>query len=252
MGGQGIDPVLSHRQPAAAMLGWEHSSRHGGSALRLSPPTGGPPTDPSDDDAWPPHPTLPKADLRRLCRRRRRQHLSAAAAIRTTAERELPALLPPGTRLGLYWPLPGEPDLRCLMDHEHLSQRLALPAIVPPRRMVYLPWDRGMGLEPDLCGIPAPPLVETAADLTGAAPEPLGLPPEALGLLLVPALALDAAGLRLGSGGGFYDRLRADPAWKAIPTLAVLPSACLVPALPADRWDVPFDGWLDERGLHWG
>jgi 5-formyltetrahydrofolate cyclo-ligase len=136
------------------------------------------------------------------------------------------------------------------MEVEGLSHRLALPAVLPPRRMVYLPWQKGMTLEPDICGIPAPPWLETAADLTGTAPEPMGLPPEALGVLLVPALALDATGLRLGSGGGFYDRLRSEPAWKAIPTLAVLPAACLVPALPRDPWDVPFDGWLDEAGLH--
>ncbi len=69
-----------------------------------------------------------------------------------------------------------------------------------------------------------------------------------MALLLVPALAVDSSGLRLGSGGGWYDRLRADPAWARVPALAVLPSGCLVPHLPRDPWDIPFDGWLDERG----
>jgi 5-formyltetrahydrofolate cyclo-ligase len=77
------------------------------------------------------------------------------------------------------------------------------------------------------------------------------LAPEALGLLLVPALAIDQRGIRLGSGGGWYDRLRADPAWGALPALAVLPAACVCPRLPRDPWDVPFSGWLDERGLTW-
>jgi 5-formyltetrahydrofolate cyclo-ligase len=26
--------------------------------------------------------------------------------------------------------------------------------------------------------------------------------------------------------------------------------ACVVSALPRDPWDVPFDGWLDETGVH--
>jgi 5-formyltetrahydrofolate cyclo-ligase len=69
-----------------------------------------------------------------------------------------------------------------------------------------------------------------------------------LALLLVPALAMDQRGIRLGSGGGWYDRLRADPAWRQVPALAVLPAACLAPSLPADPWDVPFNGWLDETG----
>jgi 5-formyltetrahydrofolate cyclo-ligase len=67
----------------------------------------------------------------------------------------------------------------------------------------------------------------------------------------VPALAFDPhSGIRLGYGGGWYDRLRADPAWRAVPALVVLPSACLSANLPREPWDVPFQGWLDEHGVH--
>jgi hypothetical protein len=31
----------------------------------------------------------------------------------------------------------------------------------------------------------------------------------------------------------------------------VLPRACVCDALPADPWDVRFDGWLNEHGCHW-
>jgi len=106
-----------------------------------------------------------------------------------------------------------------------------------PARLVYRPWRPGAPLAADACAIPAP---TTAA-----------LEPGALGLLLVPALAFDpASGIRLGYGGGWYDRLRADPAWAAVPALVVLPAVCLAVALPRDGWDVPFRGWLDEHGLH--
>ena len=122
-----------------------------------------------------------------------------------------------------------------------------------PERLVYLPWqgERPSGL--DACGIPAP-LPPPGASVAGLAPEVMAadvLAPEALGLLLVPALAIDQAGIRLGSGGGWYDRLRADPAWRAVPALAVLPAACVCAQLPRDPWDVPFAGWLDERGVTW-
>ena len=167
------------------------------------------------------------------------------ATILAVARRELPLALPPGKRLGLYWPLAGEIDLRSLAElpddgpGDGLADRLALPAVagVPGQGTLdYRAWQPGEPLEPDLCRIPAP---------LGPA-----LAPGQLGLLLVPALGFDRHGIRLGSGGGWYDRLRADPAWRAVPSLAVLPAACLVEQLPRDPWDVPFDGWLDETGVH--
>ena len=144
------------------------------------------------------------------------------------------------SRLGLYWPVGHEPDWRPLLERwpEALRQRLALPVVRCEGgvgRLTYGAWHPADPLRADGCGIPAP---------VAAAP----LEAHALALLLVPALAIDQRGIRLGSGGGWYDRLRADPAWRQLPALAVLPAACLAPSLPADPWDVPFTGWLDETG----
>ncbi|MEB3255957.1 MAG: 5-formyltetrahydrofolate cyclo-ligase [Synechococcaceae cyanobacterium] len=191
-----------------------------------------------------------KQALRSHFRRRRREALGQAAdGILAVAQRELPALLPPGRRLGLWWPVGAEPDPRPLAAalEAQAPGRLALPAVLawpgPGPRLLYLPWRPGDPLHPDACAIPSP-----------APPAPGGPGPLAaahLALLLVPALAIDRSGIRLGSGGGWYDRLRADPAWRAVPALAVLPAACVcAEALPRDPWDVPFDGWLDETGLH--
>ncbi len=192
-----------------------------------------------------------KQALRRQFRACRRQALAAATpGLRAVARQRLPSLLAPGTWLGLYLPVGSEPDLdpwAAAGLAERLQARLALPAVLPPQpgeaqgRLVYLPWLPGAPLRADACGIPAP--------LPADGREPVPLPPEALGLLLVPALSVDRSGLRLGSGGGWYDRLRADPAWRSVPALAVLPSACVVDRLPRDPWDVPFNGWLDETGL---
>ena len=76
------------------------------------------------------------------------------------------------------------------------------------------------------------------------------LKPQEIILLLIPALAIDSKGNRLGYGGGFFDRLRAKPHWKQIPALAVLPKDCVSRTfLPTDSWDIPLDGWIDEEGL---
>ena len=160
------------------------------------------------------------------------------------AARELPAWIAGGGRVGFYWPLPGEVDLRPLTGEPWLPEdRAALPAVLPPGELLYLPWRPGQELRPDSCGIPAP-----LDGALGTWPAPLD--PGELAVLLVPALAITAAGLRLGSGGGWYDRLRSDPRWRAVPALAVLPAVCRVETLPRDPWDVPFDGWIDETGLH--
>jgi len=178
-----------------------------------------------------------KDQLRRRFRRIRRLSLAqAAAGIEAVARRCLPGRVPPGRHLGLYWPLAHEPDLRILAAQT--PEALALPAIRPGAGLVYLPWSPGEPLGPDACGIAAPL-------------EATPLEPEALALLLVPALAVSREGLRLGSGGGWYDRLRADCRWRAVPALAVLPAACVADTLPSDPWDVPFSGWLDEQGVHW-
>ncbi|MFM8525610.1 MAG: 5-formyltetrahydrofolate cyclo-ligase [Cyanobacteriota bacterium] len=189
-----------------------------------------------------------KTDLRRAMRDTRRIALpDVQPAIQAVAREQLPALLGPSGLLGIYWPLPGEADLRDLGPA--LGDRLALPVVQrsgpaetaagSPGRLLYRAWRRDQPLEPDGCGIPAPP--PTAREL-GAAD---------LALLLVPALAIDQGGYRLGYGGGWYDRLRADPAWMQVPALAVLPAACRFDQLPRDPWDLPLSGWLSEDGVHW-
>ena len=135
--------------------------------------------------------------------------------------------------VGIYWPLPGEVDLRPLRDGPH--PHMALPVANGSGGLLYRSWGEDP-LQPDGCGIPAP----TAGD---------ALKPDQMALLLVPALAVDGAGIRLGYGGGYYDRLRADPAWAAVPAWVVLSSACIATEpLPRESWDVPFTGWITEQG----
>ena len=135
--------------------------------------------------------------------------------------------------LGLYWPLDSEVDLRCLKVN--LKTPVALPASNKEGQINYHPWI-DTPLKKDCFGIPAP------------LDQPV-LKAKEMSLLLVPALAIDQNGYRLGYGGGFFDRLRARSSWRSITSLVVLPKACVSKQpLPMDSWDIPFHGWINEDG----
>ncbi len=75
----------------------------------------------------------------------------------------------------------------------------------------------------------------------------------ALDLVLVPLVAYDGHGHRLGMGGGFYDRtfsyLRERPAWARPRLLGVGYRFQRVAALEARPWDVPLAAVATEAGI---
>ncbi len=142
----------------------------------------------------------------------------------------------PAAHVGIYWPLPGEVDLRPLLQSIELP--FALPCCEPDNSMTYRPW-RGERLLRDACLIPAP-INENV------------ISPKEMSIIFVPALSVDVFGIRLGYGKGFFDRLRSSSLWQSVPSFVVLPETCVSSdALPRDTWDVPFDGWICESGIHY-
>ncbi len=72
--------------------------------------------------------------------------------------------------------------------------------------------------------------------------------PDTVDLILVPAVACDRRGYRLGYGGGFYDRLFEQPQWREIPKVGIIFDFAFVSEVPADPWDVPLDGVCTDWG----
>ena len=77
--------------------------------------------------------------------------------------------------------------------------------------------------------------------------------PRELDILLMPLLAFDRRGNRLGMGGGFYDRSlafrRSRRYWTRPRLIGVAHAIQEHPALPHQPWDVPLDAILTEREL---
>jgi 5-formyltetrahydrofolate cyclo-ligase len=97
-----------------------------------------------------------------------------------------------------YSPSPQELDLSPLLVRARTEGRLAALPRFAPEQQLYVPvpiQDPDCLLQPGQFGILEPPFHWPA------------LPPNQLDLILVPGIAFDLDGQRLGRGRGFYDRL---------------------------------------------
>lgn len=94
-------------------------------------------------------------------------------------------------------------------------------------------------LRPGAYGIPEPDPEHCPAldDAESASPQ----------VVVVPGVAFDRHGRRLGYGGGYYDRLLARPGLCRALRVAPAYSLQVVNALPADPWDVPVHLLVTER-----
>jgi 5-formyltetrahydrofolate cyclo-ligase len=70
-------------------------------------------------------------------------------------------------------------------------------------------------------------------------------------VVLVPALAVDHTGMRLGRGGGSYDRALNRLAAGAVAVAMLYDDEILTEPVPADAHDRPVHGAITPGGLHW-
>jgi 5-formyltetrahydrofolate cyclo-ligase len=63
-------------------------------------------------------------------------------------------------------------------------------------------------------------------------------------LVVVPAVAFDRRGYRVGYGGGYYDRFLTS---MNVPKIGLAFSCQIIPEAPTDRYDIPVDGIITEK-----
>jgi 5-formyltetrahydrofolate cyclo-ligase len=73
--------------------------------------------------------------------------------------------------------------------------------------------------------------------------------PQEVDLIIVPCVACDSQGYRLGYGGGYYDRLLSSPEWETKFTIGILFDFAYLPQLPIEPWDKPLQAICTETDL---
>jgi 5-formyltetrahydrofolate cyclo-ligase len=132
----------------------------------------------------------------------------------------------PGT-ITAFLPMQGEVDLRPLFDRLP-GWRWALPRVEPDGRLTFRDLDAPRETHP--FGMEQP---------TDSGPV---IPVHEIDVLLVPGLAFDRSGRRLGNGAGHYDRVLASARSDAV-TIGIAPDPRLVDEVPTDDHD-QLVGWL--------
>ena len=152
------------------------------------------------------------------------QRAAAARALRD-AVLELPQVQMAGT-IAAYYSLSSEPDTHGLVYA--LWKRggyVLLPLLRPDADLDWASYEGPDSLRPGPRGLAEPGEPARGMDAVTRAD-----------LVLVPALAVDRGGVRLGRGGGSYDRALARVA-PGIPTIALLYDGELLDEVPADDHD---------------
>lgn len=184
-------------------------------------------------------------DLKMAARQAARARRAAASArlpeaAQTAMRQGIAAIaVPPGTVVSGYWPVGDELDPRPLLAHwQAAGAVVALPVTVGKGMpLLFRQWN--ITIPPPLGrhNIPAP------------GPDAATVRP---GLLLVPLLAFDRAGSRLGYGGGYYDRSLAALRQDGAPRPRAIGFGYadqLMEDLPTTATDERLDAVLTEQGL---
>ena len=162
-----------------------------------------------------------------------KQRIAAAAGVLHSLE-SLPEFMTDANVAG-YWAVRGELPLNLVVASlARREQHYCLPVLGEARQLHFAEYSTGTPVTHNRFGIPEP-----------AIPRGRRLMPRDMDVILLPLLAFDRNGHRLGTGGGWYDAslafLREAPR-PAKPLLVGVGYAFQeVKAIPVEPWDVDLD-----------
>jgi len=146
-------------------------------------------------------------------------------------------------RIACYLANDGEMDLAPVIALlRKPGSQVLLPAL-HGKALWFLPYDSDTPLVANRFAIPEP---DVAANTRCRARD--------LDLVLMPLVAFDAAGNRLGMGGGYYDRtfsyLRHRLVWRKPLLIGIAYEFQRAPSLPRRPWDIPLQAVATEKQLY--
>jgi 5-formyltetrahydrofolate cyclo-ligase len=150
--------------------------------------------------------------------------------------REFPPVA--GMSAALYCALAGEvPTERIRYAYLAAGVRLYYPRVAGKGTLAFYPHRDGDGWETGPYGILEPSI-------------PAGMEPLLSGwdIIVVPGLAFDRRGNRLGRGYGYYDRFL-DSVPESVPRVGLAFADQRIPEVPVEAWDVPVHALVTEEGV---
>ena len=186
-------------------------------------------------------------DLRALRRDIRSRRAALTPAFRIAAAQQVAARLsslasmPASGYVAGYWAVDGEIPLLSWQTSLGSDRIYCLPVLGDDDRLRFAPWRSGDALVSNRFGIPEPDVEPTSL-----------LDASALAAIVMPLVAFDASGNRIGMGGGWYDRTLAGVRDRQPRPLLVGAAYELqrVDAIAPAAWDVPLDAVCTESSVY--
>lgn len=149
-------------------------------------------------------------------------------------------------RIAFYYPNDGEIDpTLALLESLSRNKRCYYPVIYPSQKpkLFFAPVNTKTRFKEDKYGIPEPIVSKRT-----------WVKPSEMDLVLLPLVAFDNLGNRIGMGGGFYDAsfsfLKDRACWKKPYLIGIAHELQKVANVPGDPWDVPLNKIVSDQSIY--